>query len=112
MSKFFFKGTPDVMGNYGKSGYNPKPNVKPGSGIQLLNLVVTSDQRKAEVEVILAEHDLVASISVDKEAVENLIELDALINTPETVQVEKTPARNEPCSCGSGKKFKKSVAAS
>ncbi len=29
---------------------------------------------------------------------------EEIINTP--VQVEKTPGRNEPCYCGSGKKYK------
>jgi preprotein translocase subunit SecA len=30
--------------------------------------------------------------------------VDEVVNTP--VRVEKTPGRNEPCPCGSGKKYK------
>jgi preprotein translocase subunit SecA len=30
--------------------------------------------------------------------------IDEVVNTP--VRVEKTPGRNEPCYCGSGKKYK------
>jgi hypothetical protein len=37
-----------------------------------------------------------------------MAELTALLNKGATVKVDRTPARNEPCSCGSGKKYKKS----
>lgn len=107
MSKFFFKGTLDVMGKYGKSGYNPKPNVKPGSESDPLSIMVNSDARKIEIENILLEHDLFAEIEVDVTAEENVTELDAVLNTPKTQRFEKTPERNDPCSCGSGKKYKK-----
>lgn len=107
MSKFFFKGTIDVMGKYGKSGYNPKPNVKPGSENDPLSLLVPSEARKTEIEAVLLEHDLFASIQVDAAAEENISELDAVLSTPKTQRFEKTPERNDPCPCGSGKKYKK-----
>jgi len=107
MSKFFFKGTPDVMGKYGKSGYNPKPNVKPGSESDPLSVRVNSEARKAEIEAILLEQDLFADIEIDSAVDENVSELEAVLNTPKTQRFEKTPERNDPCSCGSGKKYKK-----
>lgn len=107
MSKFFFKGTPDLMGNYGKSGYNPKPDVKAGSKAQPLAITVNNEARREEIEVLLAEHDLVANIDVVADVAENVAELEAMINTPETQRFEAKPARNEPCLCGSGKKYKK-----
>ncbi|WP_271274322.1 PBPRA1643 family SWIM/SEC-C metal-binding motif protein [Aliamphritea hakodatensis] len=107
MSKFFFKGTPDVMGNYGKSGYNPKPNVKAGTDAHPLAISVQTEARKEEVAALLVEHDLVGNIDVNPDAPENLAELDAMINTQETQRFAPKPARNEPCSCGSGKKYKK-----
>ncbi|WP_315983538.1 PBPRA1643 family SWIM/SEC-C metal-binding motif protein [Aliamphritea spongicola] len=81
MSKFFFKGTPDIMGNYGKSGYNPKPNVKAGSEAHPLAISVQTEARKEEVAALLVEHDLVGNIDVNPEAPENLAELEAMINT-------------------------------
>ena len=50
-----------------------------------------------------------ARISVDssEDAEESIAELTALLNKSATVKVAKTPARNELCSCGSGKKYKK-----
>jgi SWIM/SEC-C metal-binding protein len=44
---------------------------------------------------------------LDEEGEENINELTVLLNTPKTIVLEKTPGRNAPCPCGSGKKFKK-----
>ncbi len=107
MSKFFFKGTPDLMGDYGKSGYNPKPAVKPGSKAQPLAIRVKDAAKRHEVELLLAEHNLVADIEVDPNNPENLTELESVIKTPDTLRFEAKPSRNEPCVCGSGKKYKK-----
>ncbi|NQY65735.1 MAG: SEC-C domain-containing protein [Alteromonadaceae bacterium] len=107
MSKFFFRGTPEVMGKYGKNGYNPKPNVKLGSKNNPLSLKVKTEQRKIEVEALVAEHGFIADIELNAEVDENIIELEAVLNKPKTQHFEKTPARNDPCSCGSGKKYKK-----
>ncbi|MDO6564546.1 SEC-C metal-binding domain-containing protein [Amphritea sp. 1_MG-2023] len=107
MSKCFYKGTPDIMGNYGKSGYNTKAKVKLGSEMSPLLVNVATEQRQQEVAALAAEHDLIVDISVDVSREENISALTALLTTPKTVQSEKTPERNAPCSCGSGKKFKK-----
>ncbi|GAA6205973.1 MULTISPECIES: PBPRA1643 family SWIM/SEC-C metal-binding motif protein [Thalassotalea] len=107
MSKFFFKGTIDVMGKYGKSGYSPKRNVKLGSEAKPLQLSVPSEQRKVEIETILLEQALHGQITVNENEEENILELDAVLNKPTTQRFDKVPERNAPCSCGSGKKYKK-----
>ena len=107
MSKFFFKGTIDVMGKYGKSGYSPKRNVKLGSEAQPLSLNVQTEQRKGEIEAILLEHKLFGSVEILENEAENILELDAVLNKPKTQRVDKVPERNAPCSCGSGRKYKK-----
>jgi SWIM/SEC-C metal-binding protein len=107
MSKQFFKGKIDKREDYATHGYQPKPNVRHGSQNSPLSLTVTSEERKAELEAILAEHILCANIVVDAEAEENISELEVMLNTPKTIVNEKTPGRNDPCSCGSGKKYKK-----
>jgi len=107
MSKFFFKGRPDVMGDYSKSGYSPKPKIKLGSATKPLSLVVKDERRKLEVEQIVKENDLVAEIHVDLTVEENIADLTTVLNKPTTQRFEKVPARNEPCFCGSGKKYKK-----
>lgn len=107
MSKFFYRGTPDVMGKYGKAGYNPKVKVKLGSTNNPLTLNVPSQARKDEVASIVTKHQLVANIEIDADVAENILELDAVLNKPQTQTFAKTPERNDPCSCGSGKKYKK-----
>ncbi len=107
--KFFFKGRQDARQNHVKHGYKTKADHKPGSKKYPLSLVVTSDERKDEVEALVVEAGLYAEIVVAGEdgAVENIAELNALLNRTDTVKSEKLPGRNDPCSCGSGKKYKK-----
>ncbi len=109
MSKFFFKGRQDKRENHENHGYQPKGNHKPGSKKYPLELVVTSNERKAEIEALVKENALFANIQVitEEDAEENILDLTGLLNKPATQVVEKTPNRNDPCSCGSGKKYKK-----
>lgn len=107
MSKFFFRGKPDIMGKNNMGTYKPKPTVKLGTESNPLTLNVQSDERKEEVEVTVNEHNFFANITVNADIEENIKELDAVLNVPKTQTFEKTPNRNEPCSCGSNKKYKK-----
>ncbi len=107
MSKFFFKGRQDVMGNYGKTGFSPKRNEKVGSAAHPLSLVVTSTARQLEVEELLKANQLFANIDLDETGTEDISQLDVALNIPKTQVFEKVPERNAPCSCGSGKKYKK-----
>ncbi|MFB0981083.1 MAG: SEC-C metal-binding domain-containing protein [Alteromonadaceae bacterium] len=107
MSKFFYRGTPDVMGSHGTAGYKPNRDVKLGSAEKPLTLIVGSEQREKEIEIIVAAHNFVANIEINVNKEENISELDAMLNTPKTQRFEKTPKRNDLCSCGSTKKYKK-----
>ena len=110
MSKLFFKGRIDARQNHVISGYNVKRDVKAGTEESPINVVVPTLARKAEIETLLSENSIVAHIVVDSEQPENTVELDTLLNKPKTVTFDKTPNRNEPCICGSGKKYKKCCA--
>ena len=107
MSKFFFKGKIEPKPKHQSYGYNVKRASKPGTETNPLSLRVTSDEHRAKVEAILKENDLYASIEVNEDEPEQLEALETLLNKPETTRFEQTPGRNDPCSCGSGKKFKK-----
>ncbi len=107
MSKFFFKGRIEKKPKHESFGYNTKRAAKLGTEANPLPLTVASDERKAEVEAILAENKLFATITVNVETQEDLVELDTILNKPTTTVFEKTPNRNDPCLCGSGKKYKK-----
>lgn len=110
MSKLFFKGRIETRQNHVLSGFNVNRDVKAGTAEAPLSVTVANEQRKVEVEALLAEHALIANIVVDADQAENISELDIIINKPKTIRFEKTPNRNEPCLCGSGKKYKKCCA--
>lgn len=107
--KFFYKGRQDPRENHVKFGYEIRGSHKSGSRKYPLLLVVTSEERKREVEALVAQAELYAEITVDSSqgAVESIAELTAILNKKGTVKLDKVPERNEPCSCGSGKKYKK-----
>jgi SWIM/SEC-C metal-binding protein len=90
-----------------KTGFNPERTVKLGSEKRPLTLVVSNETRKEEVEALVAENECYANITVDGAVDENISELNAILTKPKTTVFEKTPSRNDPCSCNSGKKYKK-----
>ena len=107
--KFFFKGRQDSRQDHTRGAYQTNAGSNGGSKKYPLALVVTSEARQQEVQALVDEAQLYARIRVDssEDARESIAELTALLNKGATVKVDKTPARNEPCSCGSGKKYKK-----
>jgi SWIM/SEC-C metal-binding protein len=107
MSKFFFMVRHDVMGKYDQKWFSPKRNEKMGSKLHPLSLVVNSEARKLEIEEIISNHKLFASIELNLEGEEDINELEFALNKPKTQVVDKMPERNAPCLCGSGKKYKK-----
>ncbi|WP_277207051.1 PBPRA1643 family SWIM/SEC-C metal-binding motif protein [Vibrio misgurnus] len=110
MSKLFFKGRIDARQNHVISGYNVNRDVKAGSEEAPIQIIVASEARKVEIAALLAEHAIVANITIDSTQPENTLELDTLLNKPKTITFDKTPNRNDPCLCGSGKKYKKCCA--
>jgi SWIM/SEC-C metal-binding protein len=107
MHDLYYKGRIHTRENHVTTGYNTKRTVKLGTEKNPLTLIVTSDERKHEVEALVTENELFADITVDSAVDENIDELNGVINKPVTTRFEKTPNRNDPCSCGSKKKYKK-----
>jgi len=68
---------------------------------------VKTKRRMKQVTSIFEEHGWEYIIELDKNEPEDITDLEILLNTPKTVTVEKKIGRNEPCPCGSGKKYKK-----
>lgn len=106
--KFFFKGRQDARQDHTNHNFQTKASHKAGSKKYPLALTVTSEARKQQLTALAVEANIYTDISIDssEDAVESIAELTALLNKSSTIRVEKTPARNEPCSCGSGKKYK------
>jgi SWIM/SEC-C metal-binding protein len=107
MHDLYYKGRIHTRVNHVKTGYNTKRAVKLGTEKHPLTLVVISEENKLALEAVVAENGLFANITVDSTVEENILELTAILNKPTTTTFEKTPNRNDPCLCGSGKKYKK-----
>lgn len=107
MHDLYYKGRIHTRVNHVKTGYNTKRAVKIGTEKNPLTLVVKSEEKKIAVAEIVKENELFAEITVDSTADENIQELTTILNKPTTTRFEKTPNRNDPCVCGSGKKYKK-----
>lgn len=107
MHDLYYKGRIHTRENHVKTGYNTKRTVKLGTEKNPLTLVVTNEARKQALETLITENMLFAEITVDSTATENINELNTILNKPTTTTFDKTPNRNEPCLCGSGKKYKK-----
>ncbi len=108
--KFFFKGRQDARQHHtAYGGFKTNASQKSGSKKFPLALTVTSEARKQEIEAQVAEAELYANITVDTRegAVESIAELTVLLEKPAPVTTTKAPSRNDPCTCGSGLKFKK-----
>jgi len=107
MHDLYYKGRIHTRENHIKTGYNTNRTVKLGSKNHPLTLVVTSDEKKLAIETLVTSNGLFANITVDSTIDENINELNAILNTPITTRFTKKPNRNDPCLCGSGKKYKK-----
>lgn len=107
MHDLYYKGRIHTRVNHVKTGYNTKRTIKLGTEKNPLTLVVTSERRKQEVEAIINNNSLFADITVDSSIDENINELNTILNKPTTTTFDKTPNRNDPCTCGSDKKYKK-----
>ncbi len=111
--KFFFKGRQDARQHHtAHGGFQTNASQKSGSKKYPLKLVVISEARKQEVEALVAEAQLHADITLDTSegVVESIEELTAILNKGNTITQAKVPSRNDPCSCGSGLRFKKCCA--
>ena len=107
MHDLYYKGRIHTRKNHVLSGSDSTPVAKLGTVKNPLTLVVNSDERKAELEKLVADHEAFADITVDSSVDENIVELDAILKKVTTTRFDKTPNRNDPCSCNSGKKYKK-----
>jgi SWIM/SEC-C metal-binding protein len=110
MHDLYYKGRIHTRHNHVTTGYNTKRSAKLGSEKHPLILVVSSEERKTEVALMVSENELFAEITVDNVAEENIKDLEGILNKPKTTRFDKTPNRNDVCSCGSGKKYKKCCA--
>ena len=112
MSKFFFDGKASNNNNErGKKMVGGGDRaLKLGTKKSPAQISVQTEARKSEIEMIISENKWFADIVIDADTPENIKYLEFLKEN-EVVSVTTNKAgRNDPCPCGSGKKFKKCCA--
>ena len=67
---------------------------------------VHTKTRAKELEAIFKKNNWQYKIEMDKKKSEDITDLELLQNPTKPLMVEKKAGRNEPCPCGSGKKYK------
>ena len=70
-------------------------------------VTVQTEARKQELASVFEENGWDYSIDVDLEKPEDIEELEILLNPQKPAVAEPGAGRNDPCPCGSGKKYKK-----
>jgi SWIM/SEC-C metal-binding protein len=68
---------------------------------------VKTKKKMKEVATIFEKNGWKYTIEMDRNKPEDTTDLEILLNWPKPTEAEKKVGRNEPCPCGSGKKYKK-----
>jgi SWIM/SEC-C metal-binding protein len=68
---------------------------------------VQTQERATEIALLCVARGWSYLIGIEPLEEEDVSDLERLVNPPLPVRVETEPKRNDPCPCGSGKKYKK-----
>jgi SWIM/SEC-C metal-binding protein len=68
---------------------------------------VATQERAEEILSICDAHGWQVIAGIEPGEPEDITDMERLLNPPEPYRAKETTGRNDPCPCGSGKKFKK-----
>lgn len=68
---------------------------------------VQTEERMKQIASIFEKNGWKYIMELERDKPEDIADLERLLNPPKPKAVEKKVGRNEPCPCGSGKKYKK-----
>jgi SWIM/SEC-C metal-binding protein len=86
--------------------FDGKKNAKLGTEKNPAVVSVQTENRFKEVKSVLEKQGWTYRIELVPDKPENIADLTRLLNPPKPMTAEKKVGRNEPCPCGSGKKYK------
>jgi SWIM/SEC-C metal-binding protein len=87
--------------------FDGKKNAKLGTEKNQAVVSVQTEERAKEVEAIFKENGWKYRIELEPDSSEDITDLEILLHPQKTRIAEKKVGRNEPCQCGSGKKYKR-----
>jgi len=90
-----------------KKIFDGKKTARLGTEKRPADVHVQTEERLKEVSSIFEENGWKFIVGLEPDEPEDISDLDLLLNTPKPAKTEKKIGRNEPCPCGSGKKYKK-----
>jgi SWIM/SEC-C metal-binding protein len=68
---------------------------------------VQTEARAQRVLEFCQEHDIIAIVGLEPDKPEDITDIERVLLTREPARAAPKIGRNDPCPCGSGKKFKK-----
>ena len=86
--------------------FDGKKNAKLGTEKNPAVVTVQTEARLKEVTSAFEENGWEYRIELEPDKPEDITDLTRLLNPPKPTVVGKKVGRNEPCPCGSGKKYK------
>jgi SWIM/SEC-C metal-binding protein len=87
--------------------YNGKKKAKLGTEKNPAVVYVKTKKRMNEVAEIFEKNEWKYKIELERNKPEDITDLEILLNWPKPREAQKKVGRNEPCPCGSGKKYKR-----
>ena len=90
-----------------KKLFDGKVKAKLGTAKNPAIVNVQKKERVKELKSVFEENGWKYTIELEPDKPEDIKDLDILLNPLKTKIAEKKVGRNEPCPCGSGKKYKK-----
>ena len=90
-----------------KTIFDGKKTAKLGTEKNPAVVNAQTEKKVKELESVFEENGWKYTIELEPDKPEDIRDLEILLNPLKTKIAEKKVGRNEPCPCGSGKKYKK-----
>ena len=110
MSRYPHKDLPLKKSKFDSKAFATKKPARLGSKRAPVKLSVNSEERQAEVEALCTENGWAFEIDLAADNDEDISELTFLLDKKVVAKTTRLAGRNDPCPCGSGKKYKKCCA--
>jgi len=107
MAKIFQKGPAMKQAEQRKTNFEVKNTPRLGTRKAPAQISVQTQEREQELAAVFAKNGWACVIEVNSEQDENIRDLEGLQNKQTRAVSTKKASRNDPCPCGSGKKYKK-----
>ena len=107
MAKIFQKGPAMKQDEQRNANFEDKNTFRLGTRKAPAQISVQTQEREQELSAVFTENGWACVIEVDSEQDENIRDLESLQSKKTRAVSTKKANRNDPCPCGSGRKYKK-----